>query len=534
MIGASAGSTLLAVRRQWLRAALLLACWLFAAATGASGASVWLDASDRPTQSAREALRLLADAATDGLDSRDYRAAELAGRAVTLIAVAGASASPSPTAFSSQAMAAGAFAADLDAAMLSFLHDLRFGRVDPHGLGFRITRSADAAPDLAALLYKAAAEQRLAQAVADMRPRLPQYGRLRTALARYRALVADTTPDTVPATATLKPGAAFDGATALRRRLVALGDLPADAPPSAGRYDTTLAEGVRRFQSRHGLAADGVIGRSTWAALNVPLEQRVRQLELALERLRWLPDPTARPFVGVNIPMFRLWAWDPATPATAPIDMNVVVGRALNTQTPVLGEEMRYLEFRPYWNVPRSIVHNEILPKLARDPTYLQRNDMEIVRGGGDDARPVAASGANLELLRQGVLRVRQRPGPKNSLGLVKFIFPNDANVYLHGTPATQLFGNPRRDFSHGCVRVEDPVTLAQWVLRDQPRWTRERIEAAMAGPAPVRVDLLRPLPVILFYVTAMVMPADQALHFAPDIYGHDTRLERALARRRP
>ena len=527
-----AGSAVPAVLRQWLRAAPLLACLLFAAAQAASGASVWLDATDRPTQSARDALRLLADAAADGLDPRDYRAADLAGRAATLVAPAGAPASPSP-AFSSQAAAARAFEGDLDAAMRRYLHDLRFGRVDPRALGFRIARGTEASPDFAALLHTAAAEQRLAQAVAGMRPRLPQYGRLRAALARYRALAADTTLGAVPATATLKPGAAYDGAAALRRRLVAFGDLPADTAPSAGRYDTALAEGVRRFQGRHGLAADGVIERTTWAALNVPIEQRVRQIELALERLRWLPDPTARPFVGINIPMFRLWAWDPATPATAPIDMNVVVGRALNTQTPVLGEEMRYLEFRPYWNVPRSIVRNEILPKLARDPAYLQRNDMEIVRGGGDDARPVAASGDNLELLRQGALRVRQRPGPKNSLGLVKFIFPNDANVYLHGTPATQLFGRTRRDFSHGCVRVEDPVTLAQWALRDQPRWTRERIEAAMAGSSPVRVDLLRPLPVILFYVTAMVMPADQSLHFADDIYGHDARLERALASRR-
>ncbi|MBC7394457.1 MAG: L,D-transpeptidase family protein, partial [Variovorax sp.] len=135
--------------------------------------------------------------------------------------------------------------------------------------------------------------------------------------------------------------------------------------------------------------------------------------------------------------------------------------------------------------------------------------------------------------LREGGLRLRQRPGPKNSLGLVKFIFPNDANVYLHDTPAAQLFGRARRDFSHGCVRVEDPVALAQWVLKDQPDWTRERIQAAMAGTSSLRVDLTRPLPVILFYMTAMVMPADQALHFASDIYGHDARLARALASRR-
>ena len=194
---------------------------------------------------------------------------------------------------------------------------------------------------------------------------------------------------------------------------------------------------------------------------------------------------------------------------------------------------MRYLVFRPYWNLPRSIVRNDVLPALARDPGYLQRNDMEIVRGAGDDAQAVAASNENLAGLREGGLRLRQRPGPKNSLGLVKFIFPNDANVYLHDTPAAQLFGRARRDFSHGCVRVANPVALAHWVLKDQPVWTRERVQAAMAGTLSLRVDLTEPLQVILFYMTAMVVPADQALHFASDIYGHDTRLARALASRR-
>ena len=170
---------------------------------------------------------------------------------------------------------------------------------------------------------------------------------------------------------------------------------------------------------------------------------------------------------------------------------------------------------------------------MARDPGYLQRNDMEIVRGAGDDAQVVAPSNDTLAALRQGGLRLRQRPGLKNSLGLIKFIFPNDANVYLHDTPATRLFGRARRDFSHGCVRVEDPVTLAQWLLNDQLDWTRERIQAAMAGTSPLRVDLTQPLPVILFYMTAMVMPDDQGLYFADDIYRHDTRLARALASRR-
>ena len=511
---------------RWLRKALLLSLlaliWLAGPTRAVPADPVWLDATGRPNASAHDALRLLADAGVDGLAARDYRAVELAEQAAALAAVPDAAASPQPT-----------FERDLDAAMRRYLHDLHLGRIDPRALGFRVARPGAAAPDFAALLQAAAAAGRLPQMVAELRPRLGQYTKLRDALARYRVLAADGTLGHLRVVAPTKRGEIYCGGAALHRLLLALGDLPPDAAQFTDCDDATLVEGLRRFQTRHGLAADGAIGRATLAALNVPLAQRVHQLELALERLRWLPDLGARPFVAINIPMFRLWAWDPAAPAGTSISMGVVVGRALNTQTPVLSEEMRYLVFRPYWNVPRSIVRNDVLPALARDPDYLQRNDMEIVRGAGDDAQPVAASNENLAGLRQGGLRLRQRPGPKNSLGLVKFIFPNDANVYLHDTPAAQLFGRARRDFSHGCVRVEDPVALAHWVLRDQSRWTRERIAAAMQGTSSLRVDLTRPLPVILFYVTAMVSPADQAIHFADDIYGHDTKLARALARRR-
>ena len=517
-------------RQRELRRALLLPVlallWLAWPARAAAADAAWLDATGRPNASARNALQLLADAGVDGLAPRDYRAAELAQQAATLDAAPGDLATSWP-----------AFKRELDAAMRRYFHDLHFGRVDPSALGFRVTRPAAAAPDFAALLQTAAAAGRLPQMVAELRPRLGQYAKLREALARYRVLAADGSLGPLPVSAPLKRGEAYADAAALHGLLIALGDLPSDSPPLTEREpvldDATLAEGVRRFQVRHGLAADGVVGRATLAALNVPLKHRVQQLELALERLRWLPDLSARPFVGINIPMFRLWAWDPAAPANAVISMGVVVGRALNTQTPVLFEEMRYLVFRPYWNVPRSIVRNDVLPALARDAGYLQRNNMEIVRGPGDDAQAVTASHESLAELRQGGLRLRQRPGPSNSLGLVKFIFPNDASVYLHDTPATQLFGRARRDFSHGCVRLEDPVALAQWVLKDQPDWTRERIQAAMAGTSPQRVDLLQPLPVILFYMTAMVVPGGQTLHFADDIYGHDSKLARALSRRR-
>ncbi len=378
--------------RGCLRSAPLLLRGLLALAGSARAAPadpVWLDARGQPNASALDALRLLADAGADGLAPRDYRAAELGAQAAAAAAAPSAAVLPQP-----------AFERDLSAAMRRYLHDLHLGRIDPRALGFPAARSGAAAPDFAALLYAGAAAGRLPEAVAELRPRLSQYAKLREALARYRVLAADASLVHPPFAAAAKRGETYRDGAALHRLLVALGDLPADAPSPTAGDDATLAAGVSRFQNRHGLAVDGVLGRATRVALNVPLAYRVQQLESALERLRWLPDLSVRPFIGINIPMFRLWASDPATPDSATISMKVVVGRARKTETPVLFEEMRYLVFRPYWNVPRSIVRNEILPALSNNPGYLQRNDMEIVRGAGDDAKAVIVSDDNLAALR--------------------------------------------------------------------------------------------------------------------------------------
>jgi murein L,D-transpeptidase YcbB/YkuD len=208
--------------------------------------------------------------------------------------------------------------------------------------------------------------------------------------------------------------------------------------------------------------------------------------------------------------------------------MPVIVGRALDTRTPVLLQTLRYMDFQPYWNVPRSILVKEMLPAMRRNPNYLRANDMEVV-GARDAVIGDAVTPGVLRGLQRGELRVRQRPGPTNSLGAVKFVFPNAANVYLHGTPAPELFTRTRRDFSHGCIRLADPAGLAEWVLRGQADWDRSRIDAAMAPAArPTRVLLPKPMPVIVFYTTAVVWP-DGAVWFYPDIYGHDAALDAAL-----
>ena len=502
-------------RRRFLAAATPLVASSATLAQEAGSATVWVDAAGRATDAAHAALALLQSAPEDGLRAPEDETRALAHRARSAMTSEGAA----------------AFAAGLDAALQRHLRALRHGQVDPARLGFRVRRSAATVPDTGQVA-EAARSGRLAALAAAQRPVIGQYGRLREALAHYRTLAERPWPPLPPAPARLKPGQAWSEAPALRERLAALGDLPSESASSAAAvFDDALAAALARFQERHGLTPDGVPGPATWRALNVSPARRVRQLELALERLRWLPDLGGRRWIGINIPMYRLWAADLSGDQPL-LTMPVVVGKALDTQTPVLQEDLRHLIFRPYWNVPRSIVRGEILPALNRRPDYLARHDMELVAGGGDDARAVVASPEHLAQLREGSLRLRQRPGPKNSLGLVKFVFPNAHDVYLHGTPAQSLFGRPRRDFSHGCVRLEDPVALATWVLREQPDWSRDRVEAAMTGgPLSRRVELRTPIPVLLFYLTALVGPGSEAVQFAEDVYGHDARLRRALAR---
>jgi L,D-transpeptidase YcbB len=418
--------------------------------------------------------------------------------------------------------------------LLSSVHD---GRVDPRLVGFDYDVSAKRL-DLAAALRSTRDAGGLAAAVAAAEPRFPVYLRLVKALADFRALAGAGEPEPVPALAAkqkkVDPGKPWTGVTALAARLRALGDLPADAPAPETAPDGTplyagvLVDAVKRFQGRHALEPDGVIGPGTIEALNVPAAARVRQIEMALERERWLPETRKEPHVFVNVPLFRLWAYDPDRP-DEPLRMNVVVGKTLGHKTPIFVGQMAYVIFRPYWSPPPSIIRSEIVPHARRDPSYLDRQNMEIVASGDESAPAFPATPENLDKVAAGKLFVRQKPGERNSLGLAKLIFPNSENVYMHGTPAQSLFARARRDFSHGCIRLEDPARLALWVLRDSPEWTPERIEAAMHGERPTQVNLKQKLTVFLFYDTAYVDSKGVA-YFADDYYGHDAQLEKALA----
>ena len=300
------------------------------------------------------------------------------------------------------------------------------------------------------------------------------------------------------------------------------------APPS-GRYEGPLVEAVRAFQQRHNLPADGVIGRDTLAWLERSPAARVRQIELMLERLRWTPLLQGPRMVVINVPEFVLRAYEVnGEEIKVQSEMRVIVGKAMSTQTPLFDQDMRFIEFSPYWNVPPSIARGEVVPRLRRDPGYLQRQDFEFVASDGQVSSSVTPE--RLEAVLRGSQRIRQRPGPKNALGDIKFVFPNSENIYLHHTPATGLFARERRDFSHGCIRVEQPEALASWVLAPVPAWTDERIRAAMSKGQSSTLRLEQPVRVLIAYGTVLVK--DGRPHFLDDIYGYDRALDAALRQR--
>lgn len=464
---------------------------------------LWLR-DGRPTAAALAMIAAFAGANDRGI-SDDYGAPALGDAAQRLSSAAEPSAEEQ-----------GLFDTALSIAALRYVSETYRGRIDPRSINYPYDaprREFDPTPIVRELADGADPVARLA----SLDPPLPQYAHLRAALAQYRALAARGDLAVVPAMPKMEPGGSNTGMPALRAHLTALGDLPADAPAPAPeaveRYDETLADAMRRYQARHGLAPDAVIGPATLKSLQVPIADQVAQIELAMERLRWLPYDWPPRFIVVNLPEFRLRAYTADGPQPA-LEMNVVVGEAAATRqhkTPVMMADMKYVVFRPYWMVPPSIIRKEIMPKLARDPDYLGRNNMEM-RGN----------------------RVRQRPGRGNSLGLVKFIFPNPHHVYLHDTPSKGLFTRARRDFSHGCIRVSDPPALAEFVLAENDGWDRARIERAMRnGPDDRHVHLTTPMPVYLLYATAAADDAGQ-VHFFDDIYGHDASLRTQLAKGYP
>ena len=494
-----------------------------ATAPGTPGNELLWSRGGAATEQARALIRLLQSASDYGLSAADYRAPQLAAELAALSAQRPAAASAAWSGFDRE----------LTSSALTLVRQLHFGRIDPHAAGFDMPARTERF-DAAAIVEQLATGADASAALAGAEPGYLHYRLLRQSLARYRKLAADAPPPALPPLPhrSVKPGEYYAGAPQLRQRLAALGDLPAlQASRSGEVLDEDLVAAIKRFQYLHGLAEDGALGATTLGALQVPLARRVRQIELTLERWRWVP-PLEPPTLIVNIPAFRLFLIRSAVDDEADmLRMNVIVGRQYpQLHTPVFTADMSAVLFRPYWDVPPNIVRRELLAELRKDPRYLATHDMELVpTGGSGSAAALEATAPNLEALAAGRLRLRQRPGPDNALGLIKFVLPNHYDVYLHSTPAQRLFAEPRRAFSHGCIRVADPVALAAAVMTGTAGdWTPEKIRASMEGDSTFQVKLAQPVHVLILYATA-VATEDGAVHFFDDIYGQDRRLEALL-----
>jgi murein L,D-transpeptidase YcbB/YkuD len=438
-----------------------------------------------------------------------------------------------------QSSASGPAVARFDVALtvctMRYVSDLRIGRIDPAHFKFGLSVQQKKY-DLAQFLRDQILTASNLQVVLDrVEPPFAGYRRTEEALAHYLELARTDDGGRLPdVTKPIGPGQIYAGVPQLARFLQLVGDLPADAPltDDVQTYAGPLVDAVKRFQRRHGLDDDGRLGPDTMRQLNVPLQDRVRQLQLTLERWRWLPAEFSAPPIIVNIPDFRLRAFDENNKVV--MDMRVVVGKAMRTQTPVFSRDMIYVVLRPYWNVPPSILRGEIVPAIGRDRGYIARKNYEVTTFDGKVVTSGDVSDNVLAQLRAGKLTVRQKPGPANALGLVKLIFPNEHNVYLHSTPSQDLFSRSRRDFSHGCIRVEKPAELAAWVLRNNSGWTLERVKQGMqSGKDDVTVNLVKRVPVFIVYGTALAYENGD-VHFSNDIYGHDAKLAAELAKGYP
>jgi murein L,D-transpeptidase YcbB/YkuD len=478
----------------------------------------------QPTTQARQVIAVLLQAEQKGLSAEDYDGSRWAGRLATL----------KPAARQPTEADAVQFDAALTVCAMRYISDLHIGKVNPKhfDFGFDIeTKKYDLPEFLKENVVDASDAE---AALAQVEPPYPGYRRTIQALRTYLELAKQSDGRPLPEIKkTVAPGDSYAGVPQLAAFLRLVGDLPADATvPSGGTvYEGPLVDAVKKFQIRHGRDPDGRIGGKTLSDLNVPLESRVRQMQMMLERWRWLPlSYRAAPIVA-NIPEFRLRAYDENLKIA--LTMNVVVGKAFGHDTPLFADLMEYVVFRPYWSVPYSITRAELLPKIAKDPDYLTSKGLEVVNSKQEVVVSGPVTPDILAQLRAGRLFIREKPGPKNSLGLAKFIFPNSYNVYMHDTPARQLFSESRRDFSHGCIRLERPADLAVWVLRNNPGWDADRVRAAMNGTTTQQVNLEHPIPVLIVYGTAIVSE-DGVVHFYDDIYKLDAALDKVLQKGYP
>ena len=465
----------------------------------------------------RDALTLFCRADAEGMRRADYANADLLSR-IRQANEAG----------DSEEVGA---RAELDVAIthtfMRYASDALGGRVSPQTLDAE-WKTPTTEVDILEALPDTTSEGLLEVLVDRAGNRSPQYTALKDALARYRAIAQRGGWRPIPDGEAIKEGDSGARVAALIQRLAASGDVDSSltaASPDSARFTPAVARGIERFQQRHGLDVDGVAGESVLQRLNVPIESRIRQIELNMERWRWLPAQLGSRYVHVNVPAYELHAYSGGREV---MNMAVVVGDEYDDRaTPVFSDTMEYVVFNPYWNVPETIAAEEIVPKARSNGSYLASNDFEIVTGWNDGASVVPPSPENLNRVEDGTYRIRQKPGAQNALGRIKFMFPNDFDIYLHDTPEDHLFERAERAASHGCIRLERPVEFGEFVLGEE-EWPEERIRDQFDSGEETTEPLDTPLPVFILYWTAFV-DDDGLVNFREDIYGSDEELDRAL-----
>ena len=467
-------------------------------------------------------IGLLQNADAKGLDAEDYDGSRWQGRLVKV------EQKPSEQDLIS-------FDTALTVSLMRYIRAIHCGRVNPKEFKFQLDMGGEPLPLAEFIQTQVLNASDAAAEIQKLEPPFLGYRKLLALLPVYEGYAHQAEGERFPTvTKTVRPGQPYAGVVQLGRFLQIIGDIPSglQLDPNATVYQGALVDGVKHYQDRHGETPSGNLDARTINELNTPPAVRIRQIKLTLERWRWLPHSFAQPPVVVNLPEYRVRAMNPD--GSVAFYKNVIIGKAYGHKSPIFEKEIQYVVFRPYWDVTPSIQRNEIVPHIQEDPTYIAKHNFEVVTPQGEVVTDNQVSPEVLEGIRSLHLMVRQKPGDTNSLGLVKIIFPNPDNVYLHGTDAPELFTQDVRDFSHGCIRVQKPEDLVAWVLRNNPGWDLERVKATMNGEKNnIQVNLTTRIPVLIVYGTATVNEENQ-IRFFDDIYGYDAELDKALATEHP
>lgn len=419
--------------------------------------------------------------------------------------------------------------ADLDLlltdAFLLYGADLWRGRVDPEEINVQWAIRHEVYTDLAGVLEKGLEQNQVEAGLDNLKPPHRGYVNLKKSLSVYQQIASGGGWEAVPDGPEFKKGDRDSRIPLMRRRLIMTGDLSDKENADSDLFDDDLEQGIRSFQERHSLDVDGVPGKTTVEALNVPVSERIKEIKVNMERWRWLPHDFGQKYVVVNIAGFELMVVEHSKIV---LEMAIIVGTAAR-RTPVFSNKIKYIVLNPYWEIPQSIAVKEIVPKVQKDPGYLFKQKIKVLSGWGLDVAEINPRAVDWNGLSKNFpYRLRQDPGPKNPLGRIKFMFPNKYDVYLHDTPSRSLFRRAKRGFSHGCIRLEKPFELAEYLLKDDPHWTKNRMAAEIKKQKTQVIKLPDPVNIYILYWTAWAED-DGTVYFGHDVYDRDESLATAL-----